>query len=82
MEEPLRHAEEAIIALGRGDVAMARSAAVLSVAADHTLYALADIIALGAAELEAEGAVSPSTWNLMGDVCPTELRPTIELWRS
>lgn len=61
---------------------MARSAAILSLSADRSLYALADIIALGASELEAEGEVSPSTWNALGDVCPTELRSTIELWRT
>lgn len=70
------------MALGRGDVAMARSAAILSLAGDHSLYALADIIALGAAELEAEGEVSPATWNALGDVCPAELRPIIEMWRT
>lgn len=82
VEDSLRHAEEAISALGRGDAALARSAAVLSLTADHSLYALIDIIALGTAELEAEGEVSPSTWNALGDVCPPELRPTIEMWRD
>lgn len=82
MEDPLRHAEEAIAALGRGDAAMARSAAVLSLASDRSLYALADIIALAAAELEAEGEISPATWNALGDVCPEELRSVIEMWRN
>lgn len=82
MEDPLRHAEEAINALGRGDAPVARSEAVLSVSGDPTLYALADIIALGAAELEAESEVSPSTWNALSDACPARLRPTIELWRT
>jgi hypothetical protein len=82
VEDSLRHAEEAIAALGRGDAPLARSAAIFSLASDRSLYALADIIALAAAELEAEGEISPATWNALGDASPEQLRPIIEMWRS
>jgi hypothetical protein len=73
--------EEAIMALGRGDVAGARSAMAAAAAQERSLGAVADAMAFAAAELEAEGAVSPAAWNALTDACPAELRSVVEAWR-
>jgi hypothetical protein len=73
--------EEAIVALGRGDVAAARSAMAAATAQERSLDAVADAVAYAAAELEAEGAVSPAAWNALTDACPAELRSVVEAWR-
>lgn len=72
---------EAIAALGRGDPVDARAAGARAMVIDGSLGAVADVIVLACAELESEGELSPSTWNALSDVCPPEVRPTVESWR-
>ncbi len=60
-------AEEAIRAVGRGEVTLARTFIAEAYAADHRLGPLADTIYLACAELEADGEVSPATWNTLAD---------------
>jgi hypothetical protein len=73
--------EEAIVALGRGDPATARSAMSAAVVNDRSLGAVADAVSLAASELEADGEVSPSAWNALTDACAPELRGIVEQWR-
>jgi hypothetical protein len=73
--------EEAIAALGRGDVDGARSSMFRAVATDRSLGGVADAMALACDELENEGEVSPPAWNILADACPDELRPAVESWR-
>lgn len=65
-------AEEAIRALGRGDFATARTFIAEAVVADDGLGALADIIHLACAEIEAEGDVTMATWNALADAAASE----------
>ncbi|HET8738906.1 MAG TPA: hypothetical protein VFO17_04140 [Acidimicrobiia bacterium] len=68
MEQKARaYAEEAIRALGRLDVTGARTSIAQAVDYDHKIDALADIVYLACAEIEAEGEVSTSTWNTLAD---------------
>lgn len=69
------------MALGRGDVAAARSAMAAAVVQERGLGAVADAVTFAAAELEADGAVSPAAWNALTDACPAELRSVVEAWR-
>ena len=60
-------AEEAIRAVGRGDVPGARIAVVQAYDIDHALGALVDAVHLACAEIEEDGAVSTATWNTLAD---------------
>lgn len=65
-------AEEAIRALGRGDFATARTFVAQAVATDSRLGALADIVHLACAEIEADGDVTMATWNALADAVASE----------
>lgn len=74
--------EEAIRALGQGDVAMARTFIAQAHEIDRSLSALADVVYLACAELEEEGVVSMSTWNTLADaVGPGALLGVVEASR-
>ena len=76
-------AEEAIRAVGRGDAPLARNFIADAFDADHKLGPLADTIYLACAEIDAEGEVSPATWNTLADaVDSAELRAVVEGSRS
>lgn len=60
-------AEEAILALGRLDVATARTAISQAFTADHKIGALADVVYLACAEIEEDDGVSTATWNTLAD---------------
>lgn len=60
-------AEEAIRALARGDVAMARTSVAQAYDHDHKLGALADAVYLACAQIEEEGKVTTATWNILAD---------------
>ncbi|HJS71512.1 MAG TPA: hypothetical protein VJ858_02210 [Acidimicrobiia bacterium] len=60
-------AEEAIRALGRLDVALARTSIAQAYDADHHLGPLADTVYLACAEIEEERGVSTATWNTLAD---------------
>ena len=60
-------AEEAIRALGRLDVAGARTAIGQAYDADHKVGALADAVYLACAEIEEDERVSTATWNTLAD---------------
>ena len=76
-------AEEAIIALGRLDVANARTSIAQAFDADHTIGAVADAVYLACAEIEEDNGVSTSTWNTLADaVDSAELVAVVEASRS
>jgi hypothetical protein len=76
-------AEEAIIALGRLDVANARTSIAQAFDADHTIGAVADAVYLACAEIEENKGVSTSTWNTLADaVDSAELLAVVEASRS
>lgn len=60
-------AEEAIMALGRLDVASARLSISQAIAVDHKIGALADAVYLACAEIEEDDRVSTPTWNTLAD---------------
>ena len=60
-------AEEAIRALGRLDVATARTAVGQAFDVDHSIGAVADAIYLACAEIEEKEKVSTATWNTLAD---------------
>jgi hypothetical protein len=75
--------EEAIRAIGRGDVASARIAVGQAYEIDHTLGALVDAVYLACSEVEEDGRVSTSTWNGLADSVPSgPLRAVIESSRD
>lgn len=68
MEQKARaFAEEAIMAVGRLDVAMARTCIAEAFDSDHEIGALADAIYLACAEIEDDNRVSVATWNTLAD---------------
>ena len=76
-------AEEAIRALGRLDVSLARTSIAQAFEADHMAGALADAIYLACAEIEEEREVSPATWNTLADAVDTaELLSVVEANRT
>lgn len=81
MADVLGAVEEAIAALGRGDPDSARAAVERAVTADHSLGAVADAVVVACTELESEGRLSPTAWNILADACPEELQPAVESWR-
>ena len=64
-------AEEAIRAVGRGDVPGARIAVAQAYEIDHALGALVDAVYLACAEIEEDGGVSTATWNGLADAVPS-----------
>ncbi|HJQ78007.1 MAG TPA: hypothetical protein VJ948_12230 [Acidimicrobiia bacterium] len=60
-------AEEAIRALGRLDVAAARTSISLAFEVDHKIGALADAVYLACSEIEERGEVTTSTWDTLAD---------------
>lgn len=76
-------AEEAIRAVGRLDVAAARTAIGQAFDADHSIGALADAIYLACAEIEENDGVSTATWNTLADaVDSSELLAVVETSRT
>ena len=76
-------AQEAIRALGRLDVAAARTAISQAFDADHGIGHLADAIYLACAEIEDEGKVSTATWNTLADAVDSpELLAEVESNRT
>lgn len=76
-------AEEAIIALGRLDVANARTSIAQAFDADHKIGALADAVNLACAEIEEDQGVSTSTWNTLADAVDSpDLVAVVEAARS
>ena len=76
-------AEEAIRALGRRDVPLARTSVALAFEVDHKIGPLADSVYLACAEIEGDGGVSGSTWNTLADsVDSAELFAVVEASRS
>ncbi len=76
-------AEEAIRAVGRLDVPLARTCISEAFDADHAVGPLADAIHLACAEIEEEGRVSTATWNTLADaVDSADLLAVVEESRS
>ncbi len=76
-------AEEAIRAIGRHDVAAARTAITEAFEVDHEIGSLADAVYLACAEIENDEAVSTSTWNMLADaVDSAELVAVVEASRT
>jgi hypothetical protein len=72
-------AEEAIQAIGRGDVAAARTAVNTAYGHDHNLGAFVDAVYLACSEIEEDGRVSTSAWNGLADSVPSgSLRAVVE----
>jgi hypothetical protein len=49
---------------------------------DHVLGAMVDAVYLACAEIEEDGGVSTSTWNVLADAVPGGLQPLVESVRS
>jgi len=76
-------AEEAIRAVGRLDVATARTCISQAFEEDQSIGALADAIYLACAEIEEDGGVSTATWNTLADaVGSPELVAVVESSRT
>lgn len=76
-------AEEAIRALGRTDVPLARMAISQAFDVDRKLGYLADAIYLACWEIEEEGEVRTATWNTLADaVDSSELAALVEATRD
>jgi hypothetical protein len=84
LEQKAEHfAGEAIMALGRLDVAVARTAIAQAFDVDHKLGPLADAIYLACAEIEKDEGVSTSTWNTLADAVDSpELLAIVEVTRT
>ena len=82
-EKAKTFAEEAIRAIGRLDVAAARTSIAQAFDADHKIGALADAIYLACAEIEVENGVSTATWNTLADAVDSpELVAVVESTRT
>jgi hypothetical protein len=82
-KKALAFAEDAIAAVGEGDAAMARTCVAQACEVDTTLSAFADAVYLACSEIENDGSVSTSTWNIIGDaVGPGTLSFAVEAHRS
>jgi hypothetical protein len=76
-------AEEAIRAVGRLDVSLARTSIAVAFDADQGIGALADAIYLACAEIEADNGVSTATWNTLADAVDSpELVAVVESSRT
>lgn len=77
------HAEEAIRALGRRDVPLARTSIALAFESDQKIWHLADAIYLACAEIEEDGGVSGATWNTLADAVDShDLLAVVEATRT
>jgi hypothetical protein len=76
----LRAVEEAVEALGSHDPALARAA--MSRVTTSGLAAVFDAVVMAADELEADGEITPGTWNALADAVPPELGGLVEASRS
>jgi hypothetical protein len=77
------YAEEAIRAVGRLDVATARTAVAEAFDVDHKIGALADAVYLACAEIESGDDVSIATWNTLADAVDSpDLTAVVEACRS
>jgi chitodextrinase len=76
-------AEEAIRAVGRLDVSLARTSVSQAFEVDHEIGPLADAVYLACAEIEEENVVSTATWNTLADaVDSAELLAVVEGTRT
>lgn len=76
-------AEEAIRAVGRLDVPLARTSVAQAFDVDHDIGPLADAVYLACAEIEEENDVSTATWNTLADaVDSAELLSVVEATRT
>lgn len=76
-------AEEAIRALGRLDVASARTSISLAFDADHKIGGLADAVYLACSEIEERNEVTTSTWNTLADAVDSpDLVAVVEATRT
>lgn len=76
-------AEEAIRAVGRLDVSLARTSVAQAFEVDHEIGPLADAVYLACAEIEEENVVSTATWNTLADaVDSAELLAVVEGTRT
>jgi len=76
-------AEEAIRALGRQDVAGARTSIAQAFDFDQKIGSLADAVYLACAEIEGDNGVTTATWNMLADaVDSAELLAVVESSRS
>lgn len=76
-------AEEAIRAVGRRDVAGARTAIAQAFDVDNKIGALADAVYLACAEIEEDDRVSTATWNTLADAVDSpELVAVVESSRA
>jgi len=76
-------AEEGIRAVGRKDVALARTFIAQAYEEDRNVGHLADAVYLACAEIEEEGGVSTATWNTLADaVDSAELYAAVEASRT
>ena len=77
------YAEEAIRAVGRLDVATARTAVAEAFDVDHKIGALADAVYLACAEIESGDQVSTAAWNTLADAVDSpDLIAVVEACRS
>ena len=76
-------AEEAIRAVGRLDVPLARTSIAEAFEVDQNIGPLADAVYLACAEIEEENVVSTATWNTLADaVDSAELLSVVEATRT
>ena len=76
-------AEEAIRAVGRLDVPLARTSIAQAFEVDHDIGPLADAVYLACAEIEEESEVSTATWNTLADaVDSADLLAVVESTRT
>ena len=76
-------AEEAIRAIGRLDVPLARTSIAQAFEVDHKIGYLADAIYLACAEIEEEAEVSTATWDTLADAVDSpELLAVVESTRT
>jgi len=77
------YAEEAIRAVGRLDVPLARAAVAQAFEVDQEIGPLADAVYLACAEIEEENLVSTVTWNTLADAVDSpELLAVVESTRT
>ena len=76
-------AEEAIRAVARLDVGLARNCIAEAFEVDQQIGPLADAVYLACAEIEEEGEVGTSTWNTLADAVDSpELLAVVESTRT
>ena len=76
-------AEEAIRAVGRLDVPVARTSVAEAFEVDQNIGPLADAVYLACAEIEEENVVSTTTWNTLADaVDSADLLSVVEATRT